>query len=894
MLDWQSAPVVGGQAPAQPTQRPMQQPTAQPMPQQQPRRIYGAPEAPKVPEPPRAPNATEVYRLLTPEEITARGLPKGGIYQVNDAGKVDVVQAPPKSTAPSTPEGQSERRTQVSTILGNIRDLERTVKKNDVMSTGSIVGQESFRQGQDYLGLSSLFNQQANDVAGKLQMVQGDLIQQQIQLLAQANNGGVSGLANSQTEAERMAASIANLSQTQDEGQFLVGLERARDYYLRRYVENGGDPGEFLSSALKDGASLPEMESYAKAMGVEIDREKTLANIQYRDGGGDPRNFEPDPNGAPPSDGNGPAGMAAKTLYNTAAGYAQGAGEAVIDFPQTIGSLPAQGMNSLIGGARALYNDVTGDPQEAARIRAETDQMNARVRSVTTPVADTFNALLPAPAGYETQRDVARFAGGFLVPGPKGAKAPISAPASIAQGAPRAASGMIDNAAAVVAEGRARNVPVMTTDVRPPQSAMGRMVKQTVPEKIPFAGMSGPRASQQEARIQAVKDVVDEFGGDSGRALMDGSEAVQDIAKTLGTTRANRISSLKGAKDGVIDGIQAPFNAAPNTVKAIQDQVRKLQEIDPEEFAPVIERLQRFGDRVTSGQSLRTVEEQRRLLGELFTDPNLARIKTRGQAALNAIYGPLREDMGNFIQQQGGTAARTKWSKANEELSAMAGELKSARFKAVLRDTDTTPEAVGRILFSGKDNVSDMERLVKNLPPAGQKKVQAALIQRAFDSAGGSEGVSVERFLNNVKNNAAKFGIAFQGADRQALEGVRRLLEATRRGAEAGANVRTGEQNLPTVLGIGATQALGAVGGIGTLGIGGLVARIYESAPIRDRLLRLASTKAGSPQESRLLEVIMRSATPIVNEWKQNAGKAINDNTAGALAAESQDPQVDQ
>ena len=148
MLDWQSAPVVGGQAPAQPTQRPMQQPTAQPMPQQQPRRIYGAPEAPKVPEPPRAPNATEVYRLLTPEEITARGLPKGGIYQVNDAGKVDVVQAPPKSTAPSTPEGQSERRTQVSTILGNIRDLERTVKKNDVMSTGSIVGQESFRQGQ--------------------------------------------------------------------------------------------------------------------------------------------------------------------------------------------------------------------------------------------------------------------------------------------------------------------------------------------------------------------------------------------------------------------------------------------------------------------------------------------------------------------------------------------------------------------------------------------------------------------------------------------------------------------------------------------------------------------------------------------------------------------------
>lgn len=577
-------------------------------------------------------------------------------------------------------------------------------------------------------------------------------------------------------------------------------------------------------------------------------------------------------------------------VANIATGYVQGAAEAAIDFPLTIGAVPQVAVNSLLGGARALFNDVTGDPAEAARVRAQTEQMNERAWNTATPVANVFNALAPAPEGYETQRDVARFAGGFLVPGPKAARAPIRAPSPAAPARP--VPGLIDNAAEVVAEGEARGVPVMRTDIMPPKSGMGRMIKQTIPEKIPFAGMSGPRQTQQEARIQAVKDVVDEFGGNSARELMDSNTVVQEIARTLGTSRANRITKLKSAKDAVIQGISAPFNAAPNAVRAIDEQIARLNRIDDDVYSDVVQRLSRFKDQLTSGKMLEDVEGQRRLLGEMFNDPGLAAVKSDGQKAVNAIYDPLRRDMGDFIEAQAGKGARTKWARANEELAAMAGELESSRFKSVLRDTDTTPEAVGRILFSGRDNVSDMARLVKNLPPAGQKKVQAALIQRAFDNAGGSEGVSVERFLNNVKGNAEKFGIAFQGADRQSLEGLRRLLEATRRGAESGANVRTGEQNLPTVLGIGATQVAGLGGGAATLGVGGLLARVYESPMMRDRLLRLASTRPGSPQESRALEVLMRSAAPIVTQWREALPKALNDNPANLVAAsEGQEPQ---
>jgi hypothetical protein len=657
-----------------------------------------------------------------------------------------------------------------------------------------------------------------------------------------------------------------------------------------------------LTQALIAGKTQDQIETLAANLNQTIDKKALAANVASRDAGGPiNRVVEKLPTAVQP---------AATSAINTAVGYGSGAAKAVVDFPLAVAGGVQTGANALLDTVIGGGLDVVGATDAADWWRNTGEVEEARRGALTSPVGTTVNALAPAPAGYETQRNVAEFAGGFLVPGPKGAKAPISAPKTAAQQAAR--PGVIDNAAQVVAEGNRRSVPVMTTDVKPPKSAMGRWTKQTVPEKIPVVGMSGPRQAQQEARIQAVKDVVDEFGGNSGRNLMDAETAVQDIAQTLGKTRSDRIIALKGAKDSVIDGTQGGVST-PRAVAEIDKQIAELGKLETNEVAPVIARLKDWRSalmgetkQVNTGlldadgkpiiraippeRTLRVIEDLRKLMGETFKDPNLASIRTLGEGALNKIYGPLREDMGAFIQQQAGSAARAKWAKANEELAAMAGELKSSRFKAVLRDTDTTPEAVGRILFSGADNPSDVQRLVANLPPPGRRKVQAALIQRAFDSAGGSEGVSVERFLNNISRNSKTFGIAFEGQDRQTLEGVKRLLEATRRGAEAGANVRTGEQNLPVGVGIAATQMFGLGGGIASLGVGGLLARVYESPMMRDKLLRLASTKPGSVQESRALEVLMRSAAPIVNAWKENATRAVNDNAAGALAASEQEP----
>lgn len=555
-----------------------------------------------------------------------------------------------------------------------------------------------------------------------------------------------------------------------------------------------------------------------------------------------------------------------------------------IDLAMDVGGTVQQGITSVLTPAIAGGLELFGFDNAADAVREGGQARQADIAQQTQQLQfrNALEQVAPTPKGFENSALGAEIVAGLAIPF-KTARGPIKAPT------PQPAS----EAQQVIAEGARRNVPVMTTDVLPPRSGAGRAAR-AMGENIPIAGTSGPRATQQAARQDAVRQVVEEFGGDTGRALFDDSETLsQQVSAALTKSRSEKLSRLTTAKDSVIDGIEAPFNGAPNTLRAIGEEVRRLRGIDAEEFAPVIDRLQRFAERLQSGNmTLRQVEENRRLLGELFADNNLANIKGAGQKSINRIYEPLRRDMGEFIEATAGNAARAKWQRANDELAGMAGDLKSSAFRGVLRDADTTPEKVSRILFSGSADPADIKRLVDGLDEAGKRKVQGALMTRAWERAGGADGVSVERFLNNLKSLSNQIGVAFQGADRESLEGVRRLLEATRRASGAAVkDIPTGVQNAPTIMGFGAASLAGPVGGAATLGVGGLVARLYESAGMRNLLVGLAKSKAGSAGEKAALSRIMKSAAPIINNWQDDMARVANDNVGVAAVAEEDSSQ---
>lgn len=83
-------------------------------------------------------------------------------------------------------------------------------------------------------------------------------------------------------------------------------------------------------------------------------------------------------------------------------------------------------------------------------------------------------------------------------------------------------------------------------------------------------------------------------------------------------------------------------------------------------------------------------------------------------------------------------------------------------------------------------------------------------------------------------------GIAFKGRDAAYLRGLKNYLESTKRAGQAGVTTPTGQQAIPFIMGIG-TVTNPALLGVG--GGYGLLARMYESEPARNAMLRLANTQ---------------------------------------------------
>jgi hypothetical protein len=120
----------------------------------------------------------------------------------------------------------------------------------------------------------------------------------------------------------------------------------------------------------------------------------------------------------------------------------------------------------------------------------------------------------------------------------------------------------------------------------------------------------------------------------------------------LGAKRGAELTRLTNQKNASSRAFQGPVSA-PNAIRAIDEQIAKLSGINNEAYAPVISKLQSFRDQLASGKTLSQIEGNRKLLGDMFADPSLAAIRGDGQKALNAIYGPLRDDMGAFIKANG-------------------------------------------------------------------------------------------------------------------------------------------------------------------------------------------------------------------------------------------------
>jgi hypothetical protein len=400
----------------------------------------------------------------------------------------------------------------------------------------------------------------------------------------------------------------------------------------------------------------------------------------------------------------------------------------------------------------------------------------------------------------------------------------------------------------IVAAGRQADIPVMTSDVRPPMTRMGQLT-QSVAEVMPL-GTSGLRREQQVARQNAVENLLSDYG-----VSADSNFAAQ-VVSNLNESRAATLGRYTDMKQNVIQQFAGRGNVpATKSVSAIDGLLSDLRaENLPQQLGALTRQLEDVRNSLTGPGDLAKIEANRKTLFNLKSDPNLASIPDKSEKAFQKVYTALNEDMGDYIKANGTAKDFNLWKVANTKLARTADELRVGGLKNVLNKGEFDPTLVTKMLAGSKP--ADVRTLFTSLNKNGRESARLLLIQEAAKRAmiSGSNDIDPNKFAKAVADMSDNFGQFFSGSDLRRVKGLGEVLRATSRAQSAQFLPQTGAQLVPLA-------AMGSFGGLGTaIGLTvpqgmalsaafGASKRFYESQPARDLLLRISQASGGKKAE---------------------------------------------
>jgi len=390
-------------------------------------------------------------------------------------------------------------------------------------------------------------------------------------------------------------------------------------------------------------------------------------------------------------------------------------------------------------------------------------------------------------------------------------------------------------------------VPLMTSDVLPPQTFVGKSA-QAAAEKIPVIGTGAPRAEQQQARSKLVEDFSSKFGDYSPEEMVS---SLRRQTSKVRSAAGDRLSGINEAMQG--------FSVTPAKALAqVNDEISRLSQLGKVADNQTIQKLQNYRDELASGadfdklQRLRT-QFRMDVKGERPVMPN------QSEAAVQRVYHAMTGDIEDSVAGQLGNEALNKWRQANSIYAREAQNIKNTRLKSVLQKGDLTPEVVNNMLYSNKP--SEVKALYSSLDTKGRDAMRAGVIAKAWEKSGGSP----DRFLNQLDKLVTQTGVAFKGKDKAYVDGLKSYLDHTRRAGQSGVLTPTGQEIFqlaaPAAL-IGDVMGTGGAGTMTAASLGG-IARIYESKLVRNALLRLNSIKKGTTafeQQAAKVQSLMTSS----------------------------------
>lgn len=388
----------------------------------------------------------------------------------------------------------------------------------------------------------------------------------------------------------------------------------------------------------------------------------------------------------------------------------------------------------------------------------------------------------------------------------------------------------------LVQDGRDAGIPVLTSDALPPKTFPGKIAQQTG-EKIPLAGTAGTRETQQQMRQKAVEDVADRYGEFSYDAIIKSLKDQKSKVKNAAGSVLSRVGKdLDDVGEMPTDNTRAAIERAKTEFEKPGVIASQNANDDLGKLIAALEQPQTFI----------SLKENRTAFREIVNSTDKAdrsQMTSRAKSLMDNVYSAMTKDMDRFAAKNLPPDEFRRWKRANAVYKDEAEKLTRSKLKNILDKGDVTPESVSQMLFSRKP--SEQKMLYDSLTNEGRSHARSAIISKIINDLGRrAQGMTPNSFASELNKYNSQVGTFFKGAERKQLEGLQRVLQATRRAQDAAVTTPTGQQLIGglsvTGLAIDPIAALGAAGTVGGL------ARLYESAPVRKALLKLASAPKGS------------------------------------------------
>ena len=415
----------------------------------------------------------------------------------------------------------------------------------------------------------------------------------------------------------------------------------------------------------------------------------------------------------------------------------------------------------------------------------------------------------------------------------------------------------------VLEAGVKNRVPILTTDVVPPTSSLGKFA-QRFSEKLGPLGSGPARARQQIARQNVVEELATEF-----EVAID-SPFAEKIVTSLNKKSARVLENAGIQRNKAVTTLDT-FGEVPvsRTIAEIDTQLAKQARLGDKANDALVANLNDIKSSVQGGDFSLVKDIRTEVIDDLRAlrrsdDP-------RATGSTQAVKSAIDKDMIAFARKNDREAA-SGWLKSNRKFADELDKVKSTELKRILNTGDATPENVLPILKRGKR--SELKRLETSLGPKGKAAARTAIIHDVLKKSGFFEGnINPNRLATNLSKFETKqaIDIFFPGKSKAQIAGLEKLLNATRRAQDAAIVPETGVQAIQGAT-LAATGAGLASNPLLTAGVGGtlaVIAKGYESNAFRSLLTRLGKSKAGSKIETGILE----SAVPSVIAAQQASRK---------------------